>query len=317
MARDLGVFLQPLAVAPEPGLESADPRLLGITGLAGRAQFPAAATQIEELLAEGVFDIRLISIYLFAAFREEGPALLPQVFTALERLLGESYEAVGPVLKREGHFNKRVSWLLEEILDALEYHELKRTPEWDAWAPGLGSEAVEASLAALGKVSEGIDARALGDASVAKLSALRSWLYSHRVPVAATPAQAPAPAGGAAASPSPADQAQVVTSEGGKPHLDLVVTPRFLELCAKLRAFETLVEKKEFRKAALVADDVQQIVEHFDPRSYFPEVFAGFSARLSKNIAALAEHWEERDSVAWKALSQFYQVDLDGFVDGG
>ena len=96
-----------------------------------------------------------------------------------------------------------------------------------------------------------------------------------------------------------------------------MVTPRFLELCAKLRAFEALVEKKEFRKAALVADDVQQIVEHFDPRSYFPEVFSGFSARLSKNIGALAEHWEERDSVAWKALGQFYQVDLDGFVESG
>ena len=315
MARDLAVFLQPLAVAPEPGLESADPRLLGITGLAGRSQYTPAAQQIEELLGEGIYDIRLVSIYLFVAFREEGTAVLPTMITALDHLVGESFEAVGPTAKREQHFGKRIAWLFDEILDALEYHEHNVTPEWQAWSAALTPERIEASLRALDAVDEKIAARALGESAATNVARMRSWLYAHRQPVVETPP--PSGRGGPRPAPAQGSPAAAAPVNGGRPHLDLVVTPRFLELCAKLRAFEALVEKKQFRKAALVADDVQQIVEHFDPRSYFPEVFSGFSAHLSKNIAALAEHWDERDSVAWKALAQFYQVDLDGFVESG
>ena len=314
MARDLAVFLQPLAATAEPGLESADPRLLGITALAGRSQYTPAAQQIEELLGEGIYDVRTISIYLFAAFREEGPAVLPTLIAAVDNILGESFDAVGPTAKREQHFDKRITWLFDEIVDTLEYHDHKATPEWQAWSADLTPERIDAAVSGLAAVDDKIVARSLGDGAAKQVARMRSWLYAHRGPVVA--AAPPPPAEPVAAAPVqiPVVPAPVV---GGRPHVELIVTPRFLELCAKLRAFEALIEKKQFRKAALVADDVQQIVEHFDPRSYFPEVFAGFSAQLSKNIMALAEHWDERDSMAWKALAQFYQVDLDGFVESG
>ena len=37
-------------------------------------------------------------------------------------------------------------------------------------------------------------------------------------------------------------------------------------------------------------------------------------ALMSKNINTLAGHWGDRESAAWKALGQFYKVDLKGFV---
>jgi hypothetical protein len=316
MARDLAILLQPLAVAPEPGLESVDPRLMAVTGLASQNKYAAAADQAEELFSEGIYDIRLMSIDLFAAFREDGPSRIAEILAVLDHLLGDSYEAVGPVVKREGHFDKRVCWLFDEILDVLEYHEVKRTPEWEAWAAAFTPEALAAGLEAVERVADKLFSRRF-ESAIKSCSRIKSWLFTHReAPAAVAVAGATAPVSASAREAAAAVASVRPAEGGGRAHVDLAVSPRFLELFAKLRAFEALVEKSEFRKAALVADDVQQIVEHFDPRSYFPEVFAGFSARLSKNIGALAEHWEERDSVAWKALGQHYQVDLDGFVEG-
>ena len=52
----------------------------------------------------------------------------------------------------------------------------------------------------------------------------------------------------------------------------------------------------------------------FDPRKYFPELFASFSALLSSNVSAMAPYWDRRQSLEWKTLQQFYQVDLKKFV---
>ena len=89
---------------------------------------------------------------------------------------------------------------------------------------------------------------------------------------------------------------------------------KFLELQSKLRAFELLVEQGNHERAAVVADDLLQLIEHFDPRTYFPELFVQFSALFSTNIGLLEQHWERRESMAWKALDQFYRVDLKKFV---
>ena len=48
-------------------------------------------------------------------------------------------------------------------------------------------------------------------------------------------------------------------------------------LVNKMKAFERLIEKEQFPKAAVVADDINAIIAHFDPRIYFPRMFSKFS----------------------------------------
>ena len=98
--------------------------------------------------------------------------------------------------------------------------------------------------------------------------------------------------------------------------LRLAVSYRFVELTRKLQAFELLVQAGQFRRAALVADDVHQLIREFDPRSYFPAVFASFSALYYENLEELSKHWEDRGSAGWQALGQFYKTDLDRFAKG-
>lgn len=307
MARNLDTLLQRLEPSAEPGIDALDPRFTSITSLASHGQYAAAADQIEGILSEGIHDIRLLSIYLFQAFREDAGSRLGVVFAVIERLLGEGFEAVGPVKKRAETFDRRLAWLFNEIVDALAYHTASRTAAWAAWHGATSADLCSAVTASLGPVAERLAERALVNAS-GSLARLESWL-ANRADHAGSPApgeEPPAQAAEAASTLPPGD--------ASRRELALAVSYRFLELARKLRAFESLVEARQFRRAALVADDLQQIIEHFDPRSYFPEVFAGFSALLSENIAELAGHWEERESIGWKALGQFYQTDLERFV---
>jgi hypothetical protein len=86
---------------------------------------------------------------------------------------------------------------------------------------------------------------------------------------------------------------------------------RFIQ---KLEAFEALVQRGEMGKAAIVAQDVRRIVEHFDPRVYLPSLLAPHFRLLSSHIDEISPHWEASEGPAWQALEQLYQVDLEAFV---
>ncbi|WP_437932528.1 type VI secretion system protein IglI family protein [Sorangium sp. So ce291] len=338
MARDLTRLLEPVEPQPEPGLEADDPRLAEIVALADQGKYGAAADAAEALVDEGVLDIRALSFLYYQAFIEGGIAALEQVFDVVRAALGPGFEAIGPARRRADHFSKRLAWLFDTIVDALEYHQKNATPAWEALQQGLDRGALEGVLRAGDRVAAELSADAYASAARA-LGRLLGALRARAEVLAAAPATSAAPAASpalatpASEQPSPApwedappaapaaaappgDGAPAAAVFAGRARIELAVAPAFLELLAKLRAFETLIGKGELEKAAIVAEDVQQLIESFDPRAYFPEVFARFSALLSGHIGALSEHLEERGSLAWKARSQFYRVDLEGFVRG-
>ena len=312
MARDIARFLAPLPVTAEPGLESVDPRLIEVTDLATRRNFELAADRVDELLADGVYDIRLLAVYFYQAFREEGLPRLADILAAVERLTGESFEAVGPTKRREDQLDRRLAWLFGEIVDALEYHELHPTEDSHQAFGVISQSAVDAALSNVEAVAEHLAVRELRNAPRA-VARLRTWLTSYKEALEAPPPEA---SGGVA--PAPATAAPVIEADvtvGAKTQIQLIVSYRFLELRQKLQAFELLVKRGDYRKAALVADDIQQVADHFDPRAYFPEMFASFSRGVATHIAELDSHWQQRNEPGWKALQQYFQVDLDGFVE--
>lgn len=86
-------------------------------------------------------------------------------------------------------------------------------------------------------------------------------------------------------------------------------------LVRKLRAFEALIERGDMGKAAVVAIDIKQTIESFDPLLYLPALFSTYFKLLSRSTGELMPHWEELASPAGEALQSFYRVDLDGFLD--
>jgi hypothetical protein len=85
------------------------------------------------------------------------------------------------------------------------------------------------------------------------------------------------------------------------------------ELARKIAAFEALVKKKQFARAAVVYNDVSNIMEHFDPRLYIPKMLASFYALSMTNLDSLLPDLDKKESPGWKAMEQLYRVDVDIF----
>ncbi|HEU4412955.1 MAG TPA: type VI secretion system protein IglI family protein [Polyangiaceae bacterium] len=313
MARALEPLRRPLSPGPE--LDPLDPRLAAVVDAAERRQFREAADRAEALFAEGVYDVQAVSIYLYQAFAEGGLGALGELFATAEALAGDNLGALSPARRREERLDRRLGWLFDTVNDALEYHVLKNTPDWARWREGVGPDAFAEALAR-GEALGG-RLRAGGfKAGEAGLGRLLTRLQPLAPVLAPPPAPAPPPAAAQAPAAAVASPAAHATLEPSRHRVELVASDKFVELLCKLRAFEALVERKNYQKAALVGDDLLQTLDDFDPRAYFPELFAGFSALFSEHVDQLAPHWGDRDTITWKALAQFYRVDLKGFVGG-
>jgi len=62
-------------------------------------------------------------------------------------------------------------------------------------------------------------------------------------------------------------------------------------------------------------EDIDNIIANFDPRTFFPKLFARYSMLLVLNIGERRVYEEQKESPEWQVLKAFYQVDLDGFIE--
>lgn len=301
-----------------PGLESVDPRLALYDTLVDKNQLPDLITELEALFDAGVYDIRPISLYLWAAFAESGLTALPDLFDTLTALTGENFNAIGPARKRADYVAKRIAWLMQKITDAIEYHESRRTREWSLWTSVAGADAMEAALERAAAFESTLDERfSAVRTPFQKLTArLRVLTMAFRVPVL-PPVSIAAPVVASIRPPTHNPSSNQLQMDARLGRAELGVSHEFFALIQKLNAFSALANKGDLARAAVVADDLMRTIETFDPRAYFPEMFSDFSELLSKHIGALDGHMQDRESPAWKARVQFYRVDLRRFVEGG
>lgn len=311
----------PLPQIETAGLESTDPKLALINSLCEKNQLRDLMSEVDELMDAGIYDIRPISMYLWAMFYDIGLAALSEIFETLGVLVTTNLAGIGPTQKKVEHVAKRLSWLMQKLTDAIEYHETRQSPEWVKWTQALGAdapEAMETVLARVGALEALLDDRfASVKPAFQKLSArLRVVSLTFRIPSQPTVSVAsPVIASLRPLQHSQTHDALQVDARLGR--AEVGVSHEFFALIQKLDAFSKLVKKGDLARAAVVADDVMQSIEAFDPRAYFPELFSDFSELFSKHIDTLSSYWQDRESTAWKAHAQFYRVDLRRFVGGG
>ncbi len=341
-ASDLLAYYNEMAdLLSAEGLDTSDPRLIAAVKSVEKMDWADLLQRLEDLHAERVYDVRVFAFSMYLAWRDGGLAAVPGIQAASLKAVGHNLEKFGPARKREAHMDARLGWAFATMNDDVVYHEKRKTPEWTTWSRGLVEATISevtstrsALYAELGKrnftrCSEGL-AR-FSQTFEQHASAFR--LVANQAKEKAAEADAKK-AAEATSARSFSDKTKLVPSgttreetmsieprsrsevSAGTQHLDLKVSPAFVELCHKLQAFESLIEKRKFLKAALVADDLTSVVSNFDPRTYFPDLFADFGKLLAENVEVLAEHWTQRDTLSWKALEQYYRVDLQRFVDG-
>lgn len=307
--RDLSFLTAPHEPQDAPGLETSDERLAEVSALADLGDYEAAADRVQALVEEEVFDIRLLVFLLYQAFFEEGLDALKTGLLGIPEIM--ALDVVGPSTRRDSQVARSLRWWLEKTVDALEYHEDKETEAWGVWSakltPKLCSETLGAMKAAIENAGDATSTETL------EVSArLTRWLRNAEARMSAD------------LEPEMSEDGEEETSETAAPTEAKIAAPtggyevrgsqKLMELARKLEAFEELVSRKSFEKAALVGDDVLGQLDSFDPREYFPEMFSEFGALLSSHVDEITPHWEKRESVRWRMLEQFYKVDLARFV---
>lgn len=315
--RFLAKLREPLAVVPNPGLDSIDPRLASLTALVEKEKFEELATEIESLFEQGIYDIRPISYYLWVAFFEQGIGALPEVFETLSAIVTYNAEAIGPKNKHDEHVGKRVAWLFQRIDNSIDYHETRQTPEWLRWKAEVDVSTITLALTRAGT----LDVQLAGSFDAIqnpfqKLTArLRALSTTFSAPVDTEPKSGDAGPSSVVVRPTERPSPMHMRADNlGR--IELGASPEFFLFVQKLEAFAALARKGDFSRAAIVSDDLMHAIDKFDPRTYFPELLSEFSELMSKHIDMLSVHWDQRESVAWKMRAQFYRVDLRRFVDG-
>jgi len=333
VARDLSLYLNASAPSPDGDLDASDERLLEIIDLFEKRKFALVANKAEELAAAGIFDIRPLSYVLFVTFYEDGLVALGSIFDVASATFGPQKAIIGPQRNQASYLAKRLSWLWTTMNDYLAYYRKENGADWNRLRQGLTAENLGESIERGKKLSALlVDSSQEKNASTLALflGELRT-LAAELEAAARKPAPAPADeddeeddessddeksSGGEGIDSEEAAPAGTKAVRAGKRTVTLEVSPLFLEFIKKLQAFEKLVEQDKLVKAAIVADDLQNIIESFDPRAHFPGLLSRFSELLSEHAESLGEHLENRDSFAWKTMSQFYKVDLEKFVGG-
>ncbi|MDP1666298.1 MAG: type VI secretion system protein IglI family protein [Methylobacter sp.] len=302
-------------VTENPGLDSTDLRFDEITTLVQAGKYAEAASLSEAILAEGIYDIRLICYFLYGYWLEEGLASILEVINCVNNALLENWEAIGPVTRREKIFEKSLDWLFKQLLKKIQYEENKNTALWQQWQARFNADDMN-NMLELGEIfRSGINHR-LEDKAGAVIglwSKIEEWLrifqqlmYRPAVPVQTEPEQTEDDSTEVDVFPAMAVKITGLEMESSY-HMEL--------LLKKLAAFERLLKDEKFPRAALMAVDINETLSNFDPKIYFPKIFETFVRLQALNFEELSSYVENQDSPQWQVMQDWLKVDVDSFIN--
>lgn len=303
-----------------------------------RGECIEAAQQAAELLRADVYDLRLACVLLVGVFVEQGASKLPELLRCTQRLVADEAAAPPSLRSTPRVVDTTVQWLLQALLTHIDFHTQRRDDTWAQWLQ-TGDEGLPTAL-----VQETSElARALGEvveqpASLGVLRRIERWAKGDLARALSTRAKEAARASGPEPTrePDPDDLEHDDLEPDDLEHDEAFDEPRassrahalapgtaatepdspaLAMLRRKLHGFQRLVHRGDFAKAAIIAHDVQRILEQFDPVEFLPSLFAGYFRTMSQALDELRPHLDEPDDTPWQVLSRFYQADLDGFLE--
>jgi hypothetical protein len=340
---DPSVLDGPLQAAPPGMIDLAveDSSVHRVSQLAHRGEVLEAARQAEALLADRVYDMRIIGYFLFGVFLERGINYLPDLLRRVRDLLGDDYSALGPNRKKMRVVDAVLLWLFQSVDARIRFHAEFRDETWQGWlsackpslSMSISDAAAEVQIAANARLDDPQCLTALARVQRWASSDLGRALSRQGRPTASWQSEpsvelAPEESGAAPIGPVAPTSARstrttlVGTGQAASPSRTQTLpgepvgsSPAMAALQAKMRTFELLVGRGDHAKAAIVAHDIRHSIEHFDPVVYLPQLFADYFKALHRAIADIAPHWQDSDSPSFHALEQLYRTDPDAFLD--
>ncbi|QFY41262.1 hypothetical protein F6R98_00405 [Candidatus Methylospira mobilis] len=321
----IDMLLGDLRIAEAPGLDTTDPRFDEIATLAQNGDYAAAAHASEAIIAEEIYDIRLICYLLYGYWLEQGVASLGPVVTCLHNVVANNWDAIGPARNREKNVQLSLTWMFRSLMRKAQYEEDNDTPVWHGWQNEVSVDEITAILETGSEFSRGIKLRMEdGAGPVLDLwSKVVEWLGQLQRLVYKQPEPEPSSGADEAEMDEMTEENEEAPSAGSNQRaskgqfagMEIEGSYHMTMLLKKLTAFEQLSREQNFFKAALVADEINQAIADFDPRLYFPKVFEEFIKLQAVNFSELADYMEHKESPEWQAMQDWLRVDIDGFAN--
>jgi hypothetical protein len=303
-------------------LESSDERLEKVNALVSRSEYVGAARTAETLLRQGIYDVRLVGPYLLGLFIEGGLEAMPVVFHSLSKTLLLNWPSFGPRERKDVFADGGLRWFLKVLNRHLEHHERLKDEKWQRWSLASNREPLEQALTLSEEIFSAFGRVMPQNGCEAPFRRLSQWLEGHLQSLP-TPAPLDEPEPEPEEDPKEEDsQARSREAEPPRPAPTsagptMPISPALAQLMRKLAAFDTLVERQDFQRASVVAADVLNVVEHFDPRVYLPALFSRFFAGLSTSAEQVEPLLQSTETLSFRALDQLYRVDLETFLAQG
>lgn len=299
---------------------------------------------IEKILAKGTLDIRLIVYYYYAHFFNNGIKSFLEIFPSIVLIINEHWEHLKPVNRRDKQVQNSLNWFILQIISKLKYCEKlsqsgKKHPIWTKSTEEISPEEFDQVILSLSEFKEFFHEKWPKSPTLERVMHLLKMVEDFKFLASdegkkveeeeiVEEEEEPVPEleeeldeaendpfllqdemiEEAVESPLPEEiQPSVMTEER-------VISCENLGIISeKLRIFELLIQKNEFAKAALVAKDIDNLIENFDPLVYFPKLFSHYFALAARNVAALAE--QDKESLQLQYLEKLYRTDPDKFME--
>ncbi len=282
-----------------------------------------AVDLIEKVFTKGVLDIRLVAYYLYAHFFNHGIKSFLEIFPSLRGLINSHWTTLRPSNRKDKQVQNSINWFILNLINKLKYCEkLAKTgkihPIWNKSTLEISDGELKQIVAILREFQDFFQEKWPKSPTQDRLMHLLQIVRDLKTFVKEDPEPIP-------------EVIEEVPEKEEEREMELPVEEDVLptaseaprsyssekmdHLTEKLRVFELLVSKNEFFKAALVAKDIEELIEHFDPTLYFPKMFAKYFSLLAKHVAALSEQWQVKESMQLKYLEKLYKTDVKSFIE--
>jgi len=298
-----------------------DIRFEEVVSLVEQEKFKEAIPLITTILNEGSIDIRLVMYLFYANFLEKGISGLREIFPALITMLDEHWERISPSQMRDKHALSSLTWFLSSIVKKLKrseklYKEKKADEFWTRSVESLSLKDIEALKTTAHRLGK-LLIQQLEEPSLNQyLMFISKWLDGLQNVVADAAEAEPQIADKKADQPLPESAPPPSSSSDLALGLQEILSSseHMNLLYKKIQLFEALIEKQDFEKAALIADDISTTIKNFDPTLFFPKLFSRYFALTATHIETLSEEWNNKTSLKWEALTRLYQTDIEEFI---
>ena len=106
------------------------------------------------VIADKVYDFRLIGIHVFCIFWRDGPSTLKPAFEALHTYLRDHWDEVGPERHRRKVISLGVESLIDNMTSTLTYWQTQGSGYFQSWIDEATREALEETIETLQRLDE-------------------------------------------------------------------------------------------------------------------------------------------------------------------